>query len=105
MTVKELALAVADALDDPKTWTAGYFARDEHGYITEYDSDRAVCWCAVGHAFRMADDITVAELRHAFRERIGIGLSRSNDETDSNLRRIGREPTQRRLRKLAEELS
>jgi len=41
-------------LSDPKRWTEGDFALDEHGNGVYWHADSAVCWCALGAIGRVA---------------------------------------------------
>jgi hypothetical protein len=92
--IREVALQVADALDNPDTWCAGEMARDAAGNSVEYDAPTAMTWCAYGHASRLVGEVVASELAHAYMEHFGTAVSADNDER-------GREYVRARLLELA----
>lgn len=98
MTVRELALAVADALEDESKWCRGNFAKLKNGFLSdEYGSSEAMAWCAAGYGLRIGGDSLQEELDKEFSVRFGY-LADSNDGPD------GRSETQRKLRELSASL-
>jgi hypothetical protein len=51
--IRQLALQVADALENPDTWCRSVIARDADGHCVDSDDPTAVRWCAYGHAQRL----------------------------------------------------
>jgi hypothetical protein len=89
--VRNLALQVARALDNPDTWCAGEMARDADGHPVHYDDPSAVKWCAFGHALRLGGPVDRLAAAYARRYR---DLGHDNDT-------YGREYVRDRLLELA----
>ena len=47
-TVLQLLTEGRELISDPKRWTTGEFARDEHERAVFVYDPKAVCWCSVG---------------------------------------------------------
>jgi hypothetical protein len=60
--IRQLALQVADALENPDTWCRTYVAQDAAGRPVVYDDPAAVRWCALGHAQRLGGVDAAQEL-------------------------------------------
>lgn len=102
MDIKELAIKVADALENPDTWCQHSPAQDARGNPRLSLSPDAVRWCAIGHARRIAEEFGCyyadpPRLRDTYSRRFGESV-----ETDNDCQ--GREFVRDRLRQLAKEL-
>jgi hypothetical protein len=78
-STRDLALQVAEALENPDTWCAFDMALDVAGQRLDFDSPRAAKWCAYGHACRFAGPVAASELAHAYGEHFRSYLSSDND--------------------------
>jgi hypothetical protein len=92
--IRQLAAQVADALQNPETWCAGWMARDAAGDKVDGDSPSAVKWSALGHAQRLGGELGAARLRAAYYIRFDEWPALAND-------RHGREYVRDRLLELA----
>lgn len=48
MASADILRAARARIEDPKNWTTKAFAKDAKGNAVFGDSDKAVCWCALG---------------------------------------------------------
>jgi hypothetical protein len=94
ITPRDLALQVAEALDNPDTWCAGAFARDAAGNELSYCDPAAVRWCAAGHALRLGGHAAADDLDLAYALLFRTSMLMDND-------RHGRECVRDRLLELA----
>jgi hypothetical protein len=54
MTPLETLKAARQLISDPAKWTQGAQSRDKLGHPYAFDTDKAVCWCALGAIERVA---------------------------------------------------
>lgn len=67
MTPQEIAKSIADELrQHPERWTQGCTARNKEGMPVPHDDIAAVCWCALGHLWRIDPDGSTGMLDAAF---------------------------------------
>jgi hypothetical protein len=95
--IRELALQVARALDNPDAWCRGAFARDARGErVYYYNAPYAVRWCALGQAYRLCGLRAAHILSSAYAARFRATIPFDNDH-----RERGREYVRDRLLELA----
>jgi hypothetical protein len=92
--VRNLALQVARALDNPDTWCQRADARDARGNCAPWTADTAVRWCAYGHAFRIGGVAAADDLARAYFLQFRMYIQSDNDK-------YGREYVRTRLLELA----
>jgi hypothetical protein len=93
--IRNLALQVAQALDNPSTWCRTYVAQDAAGRPVVYDDPTAVRWCALGHAQRLGG----VDAAHALCHLYNIMDCRHHFMNDNDV--YGREFVRDRLLELA----
>lgn len=56
MASADILRAARARISDPKKWTTGFFAKSAEGSFVAAQSNRAVCWCALGALLAEAKD-------------------------------------------------
>lgn len=59
MNVKQKLIEARALIADPANWTQRRYARNKRGHPVDYDSQRAVSFCAAGACFKVADILNV----------------------------------------------
>lgn len=52
MKVKELLVKAKGLIENPETWTQGYYAHDKDGNMCEALDEEATCFCSIGALFK-----------------------------------------------------
>jgi hypothetical protein len=94
--IRQLALQVARALENPDTWCTGADARSAAGYPAGFNEPTATRWCAYGHALRLGGADAAHELHCIYHVMFHSYLTPDNDRPSR-----GREYVRDRLLELA----
>jgi hypothetical protein len=79
-STRDLALQVAEALENPDTWCAFFGARDVAGRMVHPLNTDAVKWCAYGHALRLGGVAAGNDLACAYWRRFQTSVQSDNDQ-------------------------